>query len=417
MNHAIESIDHYDLIARPDWKARSVLVVSPYVEEKFFGYIVEKIKPKNLTVVIDDGCRAEDVDMIRALARRGTKVHVVLGGASGLVHAKLFHIEWLTTGKKTSHTLIYGSGNATRQAFNGNINAEIMCKVKITATNNADVLHWLMQIREAASGKKFPIKIDPVRDAALAKGVSIRLPGFTLRDIGNKSSNFNLWLQRGHLVSEFSPDPSFLRINVRLDKELPIGDEERNLQILGFETFRTKNLSIRYLQNLQIEENIYKNEDEYGRWRSRLFVSTHLGDWCSDACFQANEKIFRKAGYKGREENLKILNSLREPNLKEDACSGFLDSMARLWHAFGSQASTYLRAKGSGFDEDFYRAEFEKRIAYDLSLADDEEFVKRYVYGYEIVDVPRFRMDFKAWSLFVESFCREMIQISRKRRI
>ena len=133
-------MDHYDLLARTDWKVSSILIVSPYVEKEFFERIVNELKPPMLTVVIDDGCRSDDVIMVQALARRGTHVKVVLGSARGLVHAKIFHVEWTTPGGQTRHTLVYGSGNATRQAFDGNINSEVMCKARLTAANHASML-------------------------------------------------------------------------------------------------------------------------------------------------------------------------------------------------------------------------------------------------------------------------------------
>src|SRR3546814_7748214 len=99
-------MDHYDLLGRPGWKATSVLVVSPYVERTFFERIVRDLRPATLTVVIDDGCRADDVKMVRSLARRGKNVSVALASARGLVHATIFHVEWLTTGGSRAHTLV-----------------------------------------------------------------------------------------------------------------------------------------------------------------------------------------------------------------------------------------------------------------------------------------------------------------------
>src|SRR3546814_19110604 len=69
------TMDHYDLLGRPGWKATSVLVVSPYVERTFFERIVRDLRPATVTVVIDDGCRADDGKMVRSLARTGTNGH------------------------------------------------------------------------------------------------------------------------------------------------------------------------------------------------------------------------------------------------------------------------------------------------------------------------------------------------------
>jgi hypothetical protein len=397
--------DHYDLLARPGWVAKSILIISPYVEKKFFRRVVKELKPATLTVVIDDGCRPDDVTMVKALAQRGTKVQVVLGGARGLVHAKIFHVEWLTPGGRRRHTLVYGSGNATRQAFDGNINSELMCKVRLTAANHARVLEWTSDVRKAASDDARNRVVYPVRNAWLANGVSIRLPGMTIKDAGNKANNFDLWLQRGHLLSTFQPDPSFLHIHVNLRNELPPGEAERIVQNIGFETPKTRRLSFPYILSADHPD---EEIDGPGNWRSRLFAWTQLGYWCSDSCFFANRDLFRKAGYDGRLQNLQLLKRLNEPDQKNTACEHFLDRVSRLWEALGSQAATYLEARSGKVDVEFYRKSFEQRVERDLELADDTEFANRYIDGCEVIDVPRFRVDASAWRSFIESFSRQI---------
>ena len=398
-------MNHYDLLARPGWTARSILIVSPYVEQNFFQRIVKELRPATLTVVIDDGCRPEDVTMVQALAQRGTKVQVVLGSARGLVHAKIFHVEWLTTGGQCRHTLVYGSGNATRQAFDGNINSELMCKARLTAANHASVLEWTAGVRAAASDGVPDRVVPPVRDAWLANGMSIRLPGMTIKDAGNKANNFDLWLQRGYLLSTFQPDPSFLHVHVNLRSELPPGEAERIVQNIGFETPRTRRLSFPYILTADHPE---EENDGPGNWRSRFFAWTQLGYWCSGSCFYANRDLFRKAGHDGRLQNLQLLKQLNEPSQKNTACERFLDRVARLWEALGPQAAAYLEARSGLLDVDFYRRSFEQRVERDLELANDAEFTNRYINGCEVIDVPRFRMDAAAWRSFVESFSRQI---------
>lgn len=398
-------MDHYDLLARTDWKVSSILIVSPYVEKEFFERIVNELKPPMLTVVIDDGCRSDDVIMVQALARRGTHVKVVLGSARGLVHAKIFHVEWTTPGGQTRHTLVYGSGNATRQAFDGNINSEVMCKARLTAANHASILEWTTRIRAAASDDAADRTIPAVRDAWLADGMSIRLPSIMIKDSGNKANNFDLWLQRGRLLSTFQPDPSFLHVHVNLRSELPPGEAERIVQNIGFETPRTRRLSFSYIAEA---EGAYEENDGPGNWRSRLFAWTQLGYWCSDSCFRLNRDLFRKAGHESRTENLERLRRLREPGPRSAARMHFLDRVIRLWDAFGTQAASYLEGRGTKVDQVFYQNAFEQRLERDLELAGDEEFTNRYINGCEVIDVPRFRMDAAAWRSFVDSFCRQL---------
>jgi len=230
-----QNIDHYDLLGHPVWKAKSVLIISPYVEREFFKNIF-KLKPATLTVIIDDGCRSDDVTMIQNLAQRWpqVRVNVALGSAPGLVHAKIFYIEWRTPEGHCRHTFVFGSGNATRQAFDGNFNAESICKVRLTAAKHSAILDWTKDVLTAAAANPPSGKIAPVRNAELANGISIRLPSITIKDAVNKADNFDLWLQRGYLLSSYKPDSRFMRIQVPLRKKIPSGTTGKIFKNQGF---------------------------------------------------------------------------------------------------------------------------------------------------------------------------------------
>jgi hypothetical protein len=77
----------------------------------------------------------------------------------------------------------------------------------------------------------------------------------TIKDAGNKANNFDLWLQRGRLLSTFQPDPSFLRVHVNLRNELPLGATERIVQDIGFETPKTRRLSLPYISERLLQSN------------------------------------------------------------------------------------------------------------------------------------------------------------------
>ncbi len=398
---------HYDLLAQPDWTAKSVLVVSPYVERFFFDRILKELNPTTLAVVIDDGCRADEVAMLRNLTAKGTKISVVLGSARGLVHAKIFHIEWLTTGGNRAHTLVYGSGNATRQAFDGDFNSELMCKARLTVAKHSSVLEWLKQVRTIASSAiGGGSVVHPVSDVWLAKGVQVRLPGLTIKDAINKASNFDLWLQRGRLLSMFRPDASFLRIHLNLLAELPSGDLVQRVRGIGFETPKTRRLSVPYIPTLGDDE---EEASGIGHWRSRYFIWTQLGDWCSDACFRGKSHLFKKVGHEARLETLKRLSKLKDPAPKQEACERFLDRVGALWSALGDSAGAYLETTQKGeLNRAVYQLLFEERLERDLELAADPEFRDRYVDGCEVIEVPRFRTDALGWRSFVDSFMRQI---------
>ncbi len=407
-------MDHYDLLARPDWKARSVLIVTPYVEGEFFRRLVQDLKPGLLTVVVDDGCRPDDVTMIQALRSKGRDVQVALGGATGLVHAKVFHVEWETSGGRTAHTLVYGSGNATRQAFDGGINAELMCKARLTAASHGPVLDWARAVREAVTAAaEGSVTVEAARDVALADGIFVRLPAIVVKDATTKASNFDLWLQRGRLAAAFRPDPSFLRVHINLRADLPPGTVEQTVLDVGFEMPRTRRLSIPYLQTV---EDFDDAPDGSGHWRSRFFALTQLGDWCSATCHAERNPLFRKAGHEGRVRLIGLLKELVDPDQRDGVRGRYLDRVERLWAALGEDAGTFLSATDGYIDLGQYARLFEQRVEYDLELAANDEFCTRFVDGVEIIEVPRFRVDTGAWNAFVESFARQLHLESIKRR-
>src|SRR3546814_8632089 len=106
-----------------------------------------------------------------------------------------------------------------------------------------------------------------MRDAWLADGIQIRLPGMIIKHAGEKANSLDLWLQRGRLISAFRPDQGFLRVHVNLLAELPAGDLERAVQTIGFEVPRRQRLSITYVH---IRDRDDEGDDANSQWRSRL---------------------------------------------------------------------------------------------------------------------------------------------------
>lgn len=407
------NLHHYDLLARENWKATSVLIVSPYVESQFFKRVIKDIRPEELTVILDDGCRPEDVTMIESLRGRGRRVCAAIAGTRGLVHAKIFYVEWLTPGGQRAHTLVYGSGNATRQAFDGDFNSELMCKTILRAEKHKEVLKWIDSVRRAAAAPGTGEEIGPLRDALLADGVHVRLPAMTIKNGSEKASNFDLWLQRGRFVSAFRPDPSFLRVHVALLQQLPPGVLEQTVQGIGFEIPKTQRLSIAYVANPSLD---LERSTEPGNWRSRLCLRTQLGDWCSETCHRENGHLFRKSGYRSRERDLLQLSALKVGPARNQSKAAFLDRVEKLWTVMGDNAQTYLKAVGGRLALDFYAKSFDQRVSRDLELIGDKEFCRRYVDGFEVIDVPRFRLDAKAWKGFVDSFASQLHQEAMKQK-
>jgi hypothetical protein len=413
------AIDHYDLFnPRRGWKANTALIISPYVEFNFFKTFVERLQPKGLHVVIDDGCRLEDLEVIRrAVAAGGMKdarrLHIAVGAALGLVHAKIYYIIWKTPGGQRAQSLVYGSANATRQGFSGTVNAELISDIRLSQSQHAEAINWCDQVFEATRSKTM-VKIAASGNIKLADGINLRLPALRVAPSIRKSGNLDHFLQRGRLLSPYRPDPSFLSVPINLKEALPRGVLEDAAAAAGFTTKETKRLKFPYitthLDRSTAPSVVADGEDDadVGNWRSKYFVWTHLGDWCSEPCFKLHGAEFKKKGADEREAALKQLSTLVDHSLRSEFRNRYHSALDRLCAIFGNDTERYLQATSDGIDRKHYDKLFDERIDRDLELSEDEEFRVRFTFGYELVQVPRFRQDVVGWRGFVNSFSRQL---------
>lgn len=410
----LTSEDHsFDLFERrKGWKAEQVLVVTPYVEREFFHRLVAGLRPRRLSVIIDDGCRMGDVDMVReTVAKIGGSaakgLACVLGSAPGLMHLKLFYIVWRTPGKRTARTLIFGSANATRQGFGGAINAELIVSTTLTNVKHAEVIAWCEDAIAAARSNTLT-KLTAARDLDLGKGIRLRLPGLS---VGRKKSaigSFDLWVQRGWLLSEYRNDPGFLKIPINLNKGLSQTEQERLVSEIGFLVPAKKHLTFPYaLPDGQSAQDEAEESAEIGNWRRKFFVWTQLGEWCSAETYSAEHHKFRKKNYDWREARLRCLEMMRSPSVRDAERLRFLGSMNKLWTDLGDEANELLQGE-EALDEQHYSELFDKRVDRDLSLVAEEEFRIRYLRGFELSQVPRFRPDVRGWRDFIDSLVRQL---------
>lgn len=323
-------LDHsFDLFERrPGWKAEEVLVVTPYVEKEFFERLAEGLKPRRLSVIIDDGCRVDDVDMVTAAVskvggRTASGLRCVLGSATGLMHLKLFYIVWQTPGKRAARTLIFGSASATRQGFSGSVNAELIASCSLAARRHADVITWCDAAITAARHKGHTV-VAAARDVQLGNGLRLRLPALSVGRKKSALTSFDLWVQRGWLLSEYRPDPGFLRVPVNLAKGLSQTEQQRLVADSGFLVPAKKRLTFPYaLPEGQAAGDLTNDEDEdeedgdLGNWRRKLFVWTRLGELCSEDCYALEHRFFKKKNHEEREERLRCLETMRSPLVRQ----------------------------------------------------------------------------------------------------
>src|SRR5579862_717332 len=111
----------YDLPKAPrGYRAELAIIVAPYFDLWFAGRVIERLKPRRIRFVVDDGARDGDIrDLIKACGAGDVKV--ALGRAAGIVHLKAYYVEFLKPkgGGPRKRLFIFGSANATEAAFGG----------------------------------------------------------------------------------------------------------------------------------------------------------------------------------------------------------------------------------------------------------------------------------------------------------
>lgn len=418
------SSSSYDLLKPYDnYKTETCLVITPYVEATFFEELIKSAKPRNLIVIIDDGCRRDDLELINDAAKStGTRsrpktVVTILGSAPGLVHLKLVYSEMKSPTGRSKRRIVFGSANATRQGFSGEANAEILCNTPLIWTRHKKIIDWCDNVISKAIAANDTGKHDNIEEVfgQLAPGIELRLPAFTLGRKRQHLSSFDLWIQRGRILAKFRPEPTFLKISVPLKKGLGNSLLSNVAAEVGFASPEPKTLNFHYIGSSDDEDHDEDETDSSGPWRSQYFTWSNLGEWCSEECFQAMGKEFVSRGKKLRNQRLSELEKLRTEKGKSGARDKFLASLGNLWDRFGEDASSYLKGD-TRLDRPHYAKTFEERVKRDLGMLDDEGFRDRYLRGYEITELPRFRNDVRGWNSFMEGIAKEICFQNRKQQ-
>lgn len=428
MNFKMASQNSYDLL-KPykKHKTETCLVITPYVEAIFFEKLIKKAKPRELIVVVDDGCRRDDLDLIHNAAKKAgkssrpeTKV-TVLASARGIVHLKLVYSKMKPSVGPPKWRIIFGSANATRQGFGGNINAEILCDCPLTEKHHKDIIDWCDDVVRKATAADNPSgALADIEELSteIAPGIRLRLPAFKLGHKRKHLSSFDLWIQRGRVLAKFRPEPTFLKVSVPLKKSLGGSNLSNMAAEVGFASPETKTLNYRYIQASDDEEQDDDRNGSSAPWRSQYFTWTNLGEWCSEECFKAKKNEFGSHGQDSRRRDLKELEELQaESSRRHSEIKKFLDCLEKLWTRFGEDASCYLQGTGAAqLDRSHYEALFNERVDRDLALVEEENFRDRYVRGYEINELPRFQNDVRGWNIFMKSIAEEICYQNRKKQ-
>ncbi|MCX7113434.1 MAG: hypothetical protein NTX45_25695 [Proteobacteria bacterium] len=405
----------YDLLEVPDgYETELVLVIAPYFDPKFIKELVKKLAPNQIRLIIDDGVRQEDVDNINKACGKKADVKIGLASAKGLVHIKMFYLEFAKSEgrRQRKRRFLFGSANATEAAFGENRNSELLAEVDLSAGQDSDVLDYINSTLATLEGKQDKVEgiYGPLRNSPI-----LHLPDFRVSAPGHPASGFDVWLQRGVLAAKYHDAQQFLMASITLNKRLPQDLIAKMFTNHGLIEQGERNIvRFAYMGDIAAEPL----EDATPQWKARYCVWTHLGDWVSDDCYRKLGYTMKSKAAPLREAKInELLANMEEQAWKDYRKSIFLESLNGVWNDLLSEKvppNDYLRGSESFINHSFYSKQFDNKLEKDILLAQTEDFYSRYIKGYDFPDVPRFRQDTAAWQNFALSWCSSILVESRK---
>jgi hypothetical protein len=391
----------------PGYRTDLALIVAPYFDLWFTKTLVDALQPQKLRFLLDDGSRGEEVDQL--IKECGvTDVEVALGRAIGIVHLKAYYFVFKKINGSgpgsTKRKLLFGSANATRAAFSGSTNAELLAESDLTG-DHSDVVGYLTKLVDAiekGSGSVSGITTKPA--GYLPK---MALPGFDVVPLG-PVPGFDAWVQRGKLVAKYRDAQNFLTATVTLKQPLPRGELDEQFAAQGLIPQGIRNVvRYRYIGSPTVEND--DNDDPVAKWKAKYCIWTHLGDWLSEECYRAQRRHMVSKSKGSREAKIKELQQLgQDQKWKAEKQKLFLKTIDGAWRTLREAhlpPEEYFEGTPTRADHSHYRARFSSKLSADFLLAQDENFCERYINGYEFLDVPRFRQDTIGWREFIRSWC------------
>lgn len=406
------------------FKCTKLLVVSPYVQGDFFEMMQKRYRPKASRIVVD--VSTPDKDLADCRERLGSAVCTTLRAkVTGLMHAKLFYLEFECVNRLTQRFLAWGSANATGAGFRRN--GETLSVLRLRTTKDGPLLSYFRSIWEHDPTKEAEVTLAEPHSREDALDLVLSLPPLTLLPSGPspaKEPSFDAWLQQGWLCHRYSPAQTFGTFRIPLLKALPKGGFDVQLASLDLVSEgESRFLRLPYLRLLRPE---VANPGESGTsqsWRSRYFIETYLGYWCSDACVNALGSSFCQANPEVREAEAAFLRGLqgnpqalrkatdRATTLLKDRLKGAIQ-VARAAH---EDPRDYL---GQNLDEAIRRAcaGASGRVSADVKRISNDLFRDIYVKGVSLEPMPRFQVDQGAWEELRRSWAEGLLLEGEKQK-
>ncbi len=360
---------------------RHITVVGPYPSVAFFASIRDNLQPEEVLVVVDDSCSVDVTREIRGLfPSERCELRFACRG-NGLVHAKLYLLEWRVLKDNTLRFhLAWGSANPSMSGFH--TNAEAMSSCPLSQASHREVLDYFATLRMDKKGSVERL------NTMLSGQVQLYLPRFSFAPEA-KSTSFESWIQSGRLCHKYVPDQTFGKLVLKLKDALPQSEYQRVLTASGWAADNSRD-TFRYSYAGEDAE-ISKPEPH---WRSQYFVETWLGYWTSAACYRELRTEFASENKPRRESILRTVKFADADDHKRWIREYLdrVDNASKLIRSLGKSANKYFHLSSNGeIDVGRYQDAARGTFRNHSERANSAAFEARFVSGFEFPEMPRFR--------------------------
>ena len=388
---------------------KRLIVLGPYPTKEFFQDIVRVYDPKEILLVVDEGCNRDEVDRIASsLGSRKFQVRYASCRNCGLLHAKVYLAEWVSGGT-TKQRLLWGSLNASRNGFQ--VNGEVVSAVTLEADQERIILPYFRQLWEGLSGSVQAL------DMNLTGGVRFHLPEFQF-SVTPEPETFDAWVQAGRLCYKFQRDQTFAKLSLKLLNPLP-PDAFQNLfteadlrEDTDRDTFRFP-----YLGDVVTEDG-----RSVPHWRASYFLETWLGFWTSDACYNAKKGAFTVQNEQQRKEVLTRIKQGVESDHR-DWFERFVQCLRQALNGLRGakeEPREFFKMREKDIDISHYRMAAFEELKNHRKRAQNSIFEERFTTGYEFHPLPRFRgaeaAEGGSFEDFVECLCESILNGLMRRK-
>ncbi|MET0322133.1 MAG: hypothetical protein ABW069_15540 [Duganella sp.] len=359
-----------------------VAIVGPYPTCEFIKQVLLH-NPEEIILAVDDGWPQERLEEIAATCddskTRLTLRRVAPVAGAGLVHAKLYFIEWMNIASNyRRHVLLTGSANASVQGFGAH--AESFSHIDLANIDSEDKKAAIAYFTALAQDKDVAETWFYVRDKSWVSMPALRIVR------SNLPHGLDAWVRRGTLCHKYQPDPAFGRLILRLNTAMPQDQLNESLQRSGFNTLgETQTFTRAYVSFDSGNEG-----STVQTWRSRYFTETDYGFWTSYECFKKAGDTFVASQAEGRGEALRLIRHASQA-LQNRWVQEFLESIRAVFDGVddAEKRGKYFRVMADGeLDEAHYRLQAHGKLNRDRAKAGDNFFKRRFTSGFAFPPVP-----------------------------